>query len=313
MKKILLLLVAITFISVNAQDQTINGNVFVGNDIPEKFDWGYKLHFRGCDSSNDPIWMAKYTGQKERTDLRINIGDATDPADRLVVGYTEWNTKKWYENFVISSVGKVGIRVSNPVNALDVNGVIYGNEKIIIGKQVSTSLPSNEEGSIDRLIIAPYRHTGGPWKFVSRDTESYSFIDFNYGDVVKNIYTIKYFNNNSWFGINTKNPQYSLDVNGTIHAREVKIDNNGWADFVFDKDYKLPTIAEVEAHIKEHKRLPEIPSENEVKENGVNIGEMQAKLLQKIEELTLYAIQQQKELEEIKKENKELRELINSK
>lgn len=99
-------------------------------------------------------------------------------------------------------------------------------------------------------------------------------------------------------GINQYNPQYPLDVNGTIHAREVKIDNIGWADFVFHKDYKLPSLSEVEAHIKKHSRLPEIPSEAEVKEKGVDVGEMQVKLLQKIEELTLYTIQQQKQLDE---------------
>ncbi|NDV69240.1 hypothetical protein [Dysgonomonas sp. 25] len=100
-------------------------------------------------------------------------------------------------------------------------------------------------------------------------------------------------------GIGVDNPQNALDVNGTVHAKEVKIDNNGWADFVFETGYKLPTLAEVEAHIQEHKRLPEIPSEAEVKEKGVDVGEMQVKLLQKIEELTLYTIQLEKRIKEL--------------
>ena len=116
-------------------------------------------------------------------------------------------------------------------------------------------------------------------------------------------------------GINQYNPQYELDVNGTIHAREVKIDNIGWADFVFHKDYKLSSLSEVEAHIKKYSRLPEIPSEAEVKEKGVDIGEMQVKLLQKIEELTLYTIQQQKQLNEqsklIEAQGKMIEELQN--
>lgn len=114
-------------------------------------------------------------------------------------------------------------------------------------------------------------------------------------------------------GIGISRPKNTLDVNGKLHAREVLIDNTGWADFVFDKSYKLPTLEEVEAHINKHSRLPEIPSEAEVKENGINVGEMQVILLQKIEELTLYVIQQQKELNEVKKENKELRTLVNNK
>lgn len=88
-----------------------------------------------------------------------------------------------------------------------------------------------------------------------------------------------------------------LEVLGTIRATEVKVET-GWSDFVFEKDYKLPTLQEVENHINEHKHLPDIPSEAEVKENGVSLGEMQAKLLQKIEELTLYTIELNKTVKE---------------
>lgn len=98
-------------------------------------------------------------------------------------------------------------------------------------------------------------------------------------------------------GIGVINPQNKLDVDGVIRATEVKVET-GWADFVFAKDYKLPTLQEVENHIKEHNHLPDIPSEIEVKENGVSLGEMQAKLLQKIEELTLYVIEQDKMIKE---------------
>ena len=99
-------------------------------------------------------------------------------------------------------------------------------------------------------------------------------------------------------GIGTDNPQNKLDVAGTIRATEVKVEALPWSDFVFDKDYKLPTLQEVENHIIEHKHLPDIPSEKEVKENGVSLGEMEAKLLQKIEELTLYTIELNKVLKE---------------
>ncbi len=101
-------------------------------------------------------------------------------------------------------------------------------------------------------------------------------------------------------GIGTDSPKNKLDVVGTIRATEVKVET-GWADFVFDKDYKLPTLQEVENHINQHKHLPDIPSEAEVKENGVSLGEMQAKLLQKIEELTLYVIKQEKEIKDLRK------------
>ena len=106
-------------------------------------------------------------------------------------------------------------------------------------------------------------------------------------------------------GIGTTNPQNKLDVNGTIHAKEVKVDLNGWSDFVFSPSYKLKTLAEVENYIKTHGHLAEIPSATEVEKNGISLGDMQTKLLQKLEESTLYLIEQSKQIEALKKENEQ--------
>jgi hypothetical protein len=98
-------------------------------------------------------------------------------------------------------------------------------------------------------------------------------------------------------GIGTSNPTEKLSVKGKIRAQEVKVEINNWPDFVFAKDYVLPTLQETEKHIKEKGHLPGIPSAAEVEKNGIELGDMNKKLLQKIEELTLYLI-------EMKKENK---------
>ncbi len=95
---------------------------------------------------------------------------------------------------------------------------------------------------------------------------------------------------------------HRLAVEGSIGAREIVVEASGWSDFVFENDYKLQTLEEVEEHISKNGHLPEIPSEEEVIENGINLGEMNAKLLQKIEELTLYLIKQNKEIQKLKKE-----------
>ena len=92
-----------------------------------------------------------------------------------------------------------------------------------------------------------------------------------------------------------------IKVNGKIFANEVKVSLDSWQDIVFDKAYKLMPLPELNSFIATNKHLPEIPSEKEVLENGVNVGEMNALLLKKIEELTLYVIEQQKQIDVLKK------------
>ncbi len=114
-------------------------------------------------------------------------------------------------------------------------------------------------------------------------------------------------------GIGTTSPDMKLTVKGNIHAEEVKIDLNVPApDYVFKEDYDLRSIEELENFIKENSHLPEIPSAKEFERNGIMQAEMDMNLLKKIEELTLYTIQQQKEIESLKKENQEVK-LLNTK
>lgn len=89
---------------------------------------------------------------------------------------------------------------------------------------------------------------------------------------------------------------YKLQVKGGVKAQKVKVTQTGWADFVFEPSYKLPSLYEVEQFILQHKHLPEIPSAKEVAEDGIDLGEMNRKLLQKIEEQTLYIIEMNKRL-----------------
>lgn len=104
-------------------------------------------------------------------------------------------------------------------------------------------------------------------------------------------------------GIGTATPSdgFLLTVAGGINAQEILVtETAGGADFVFEDDYKLKTLFDVEEYIKQNKHLPEIPSAQQMEQDGINMGELQIKLLQKVEELTLYIIQQQKEIETLK-------------
>jgi hypothetical protein len=92
-------------------------------------------------------------------------------------------------------------------------------------------------------------------------------------------------------GIGSTTPDAKLTVNGQIRATEVKVTATVPADFVFEKSYTLKTLAEVNAYIQKNKHLPDVPSGNAMKDNGINLSEFNMKLLQKLEELTLYLIE----------------------
>ena len=98
-------------------------------------------------------------------------------------------------------------------------------------------------------------------------------------------------------GIGTSQPDAQLTVKGKIHAEEIKVDLNvPGPDYVFEKDYQLKSLEEVEKFVSVNKHLPEIPAASVMEKEGIGMGEMQMKLLQKIEELTLYSIEQNKKL-----------------
>lgn len=111
-------------------------------------------------------------------------------------------------------------------------------------------------------------------------------------------------------GIGTKSPAEKLSVKGKIRAQEVKVETANWPDYVFAKDYQLPSLKETEQHIKDKGYLPGIPSAEEVKANGIDLGDMNARLLKKIEELTLYLIEIKKESEYERLEKIKLQQIV---
>ena len=115
-----------------------------------------------------------------------------------------------------------------------------------------------------------------------------------------------FINTNNNVGIGTLNPIHELSVNGTIQAKELIVTTLAadWPDFVFDPEYKLTSLHELDKYIESEKHLPGVPSANEISERGIKVGEMNAILLQKVEELTLYVIELQKQIDELKGDKK---------
>ncbi|MEL4309125.1 hypothetical protein [Joostella sp. CR20] len=179
----------------------------------------------------------------------------------------------WTKIVTESSNGKVGIRASNPTEHLHVIGTL-GMQGIN-----PSDLPSKY------------------WRMYhnASSTKDYG-LQFHYDKKIK----VRFRENDFVF-------------EGLVKAKEVKVQTNVWPDFVFENDYNLPTLEEVEKHIQEKGHLQDIPSAKEVAVNGIHLGEMNAKLLQKIEELMLYTIEQQKDNIELKKQiddnNLEIQEL----
>ncbi|MBB1644823.1 hypothetical protein [Sphingobacterium sp. UME9] len=103
-------------------------------------------------------------------------------------------------------------------------------------------------------------------------------------------------------GIGTANPTEKLAVNGTIRAKEIKVEANPWPDYVFNDDHQLMPLDSLASFVKENKHLPNIAPAKSVEENGVALGELNRQLLQKIEEMTLYLIDQSREIKSLKNE-----------
>lgn len=106
-------------------------------------------------------------------------------------------------------------------------------------------------------------------------------------------------NGNLLIGATNQFPGARLTVGGAIACKEVKVDITAGADFVFDEGYQLKSLEQIGAFIQKNKHLPDIPSESEMKKEGLSINEFQIKLLQKIEELTLYTIQQNEQIKQL--------------
>ncbi|WBX96434.1 hypothetical protein [Chryseobacterium gambrini] len=165
------------------------------------------------------------------------------------------------------------------IGHMTADNLIVGNNNIYIGNVKSISTSSNNELNINRWIVGN-NGTIGIGEFINQLPAD---------------------------GIAADGGKYKLFVKDGIKTEKVKVDiaaNNGWADYVFEKDYKLMPLNSVEKFIKENGHLPEVPTTEEAIKNGIELKEMNILLLKKIEELTLYTIEQQKRIEALEKKVK---------
>ncbi len=196
------------------------------------------------------------------------------------------------------TTGSVGAGTSSPGAPLEVYSYGGGGDNtgggVIISRYVSGG--SYRAGAIFNRYSSA-EAADGLWFAVSGSTNPYADLS--------QVRMVIFQNGN--VGIGTVQPQYPLSVNGTVQAKEVIV-NTGWSDYVFDANHRIAPLSEVATYIAEHHHLPEIPSASEVAEKGISIGEIQAKLLAKIEELTVHMIQDEDRANRLERENQDLRD-----
>ncbi len=238
---------------------------------------------------------------------------ANDGKHKFVFG-----DNKNLNTFSILNNGKVGVGTTNPLEKLHINGSVRGN----IGTGALRIKSSSGYINVGALNTSwAHIYTDRPNVIFNKDvyTTTSSFSSYRNDLILKTDGSekMRIKISNGYVGIGTTKPDEKLTVKGKIHAEEVRVDLNVPPDFVFEKyytgksstnpNYTIPTLEEVEIFTKRNHHLSEVPSAKEIKENGLNLKEMTSLLLQKIEELTIYTIQQQKTINRLEKEVKSLK------
>jgi hypothetical protein len=193
----------------------------------------------------------------------------------------------------------VGIGINAPQYLLDVRGLAFITQ-LKIGSPLATQSAMisgfDPHGSRDIVQLGTiHPSTGNTSEIRFKITHDGTVVMYNHGGHSLIAYD------------NTGAKILQLENSGLLRAREVRVDETNWPDYVFDKDYKLPKLKDVAKYIDKNHHLPGVPSAAEIESDGLSLGDMQNIQMQKIEELTLYMIEMEKRIETLEKENEELK------
>lgn len=212
-------------------------------------------------SNSNPLTRVHIQGEHTTTQFRLTL-----PASRNGNGNGEINLQAWVsEPGVTWDGGGIGINVNN-ANTGNLIPDGFSRLNNALGQSFIRFLPN-----------------GGAMEFNTTNNSGTTYYQ-------------SMFLKEGMLGIGTNSPSEKLTVNGNIRTKKIIVTQTGWADYVFQKGYKLRTLSEIDKYIRIHKHLPDVPTEKQISENGLNVGDTQVLLLKKIEELTLYIIELKKEI-----------------
>lgn len=249
------------------------------------------LALSDLDVNNDPILDSKISLFPDRTEFysRISLNDGIQPNDSNVIWVSSANTIP---------------EIADPPYYLKrlefLNG--FKIQRIKAEDESQTHSINLDANPMKGTLDFSGEYGNGSHRSIITTFDGYVGINHDFP--------------NSFVGADGFYSDYHLVVKGKILTTELvvkKFDGETWPDYVFKDDYKLMSLDDTEDFINENNHLPGIPSATEVAENGIEIGEMQATILKKVEELTLHLIESNKQIEQLKEENKKLHKLIEEK
>jgi hypothetical protein len=262
----------------------------------------YRGTLLSFSDANNPTLTAAIGGLREAPGTNF-LGDLAFYT-ASVSGSPTTNVSSLSETMRITSLGNVGIGTTSPTAKLDIAGSVRSS----LGDQsVSALVLNNSNTSFDNSLLYGYtaRTASSAFRLLdlrtSSGTTNAMYIDGNgNGFMAGNL------------AIGTTDPKgYKLAVNGSAIAESVTVKLHGsWPDYVFKANYSLPSLADVKTYIDKNYHLPDMPSEQDVAKNGINLGEIVKLQTKKIEELTLYLIEKDKQVTEQQKQNADQNQLL---